>query len=388
MGIFSVFSKSSPPDYETLLSQLATDIANAKINLSEIRLRERRIALLINLYGISFWIVWIGLWWARALPVGIIGVTHDDRMGRLVGMAGVTAGPFVIYAFNRLVHLFYTRQRSHEENILRDLLTKQRKQLEEIKKMTNYDSTRKLIERYDDLSSPTSSPVSLDPPASPHTPQKLSQSSTPSHKLPIKGPGGTPNAPGHLIEASRIPVVKPGNPISPEQAAVMQSQLETVQPVLPTPEKKWYDRIVDSILGDDPSQANQSNFALVCEKCFRHNGLVGSKYEWERMQWICPRCNHLNPSPISRLISSDSSQSPTPSQLFQTTPSKPHLHPQAPVTPSHIQRSPASGNSIRQRKLLGEKGTPGASKLGQEVFTVEDDESENEQSKEEMDVDE
>lgn len=24
------------------------------------------------------------------------------------------------------------------------------------------------------------------------------------------------------------------------------------QPVLPTPEKRWYDRVVDSILGEDP----------------------------------------------------------------------------------------------------------------------------------------
>jgi hypothetical protein len=52
------------------------------------------------------------------------------------------------------------------------------------------------------------------------------------------------------------------------------------------------------------AQASQSKYALVCGECFRHNGLVGGKYEWERMressdtrrpehadvhvEWICP----------------------------------------------------------------------------------------------------
>lgn len=60
--------------------------------------------------------------------------------------------------------------------------------------------------------------------------------------------------------------------------------MQAITPVLPTPEKKWYDRLADTILGDDPAQAAQNKYALVCGECFRHNGLVGSKYEWERMR--------------------------------------------------------------------------------------------------------
>lgn len=43
-----------------------------------------------------------------------------------------------------------------------------------------------------------------------------------------------------------------------EQAAMMQmhAQQMAIQPVLPTPEKKWYDRVVDSILGEDPCECN------------------------------------------------------------------------------------------------------------------------------------
>ena len=44
-----------------------------------------------------------------------------------------------------------------------------------------------------------------------------------------------------------IPPVYP-----PDQAAALQLQMQAIQPILPTPEKKWYDRVVDSILGEDP----------------------------------------------------------------------------------------------------------------------------------------
>jgi hypothetical protein len=88
-------AQSSPPDYETLLARLATDINDAKVQLSEIRLRERRFTLLGNAYGIALWAVWVGLWWVRGLPLRLIGLQVDSGEGRLVGAAGVLGGPFL-----------------------------------------------------------------------------------------------------------------------------------------------------------------------------------------------------------------------------------------------------------------------------------------------------
>ncbi|WVO21788.1 uncharacterized protein IAS62_003101 [Cryptococcus decagattii] len=378
MGFFSFFSKSSPPDYETLLSRLATDIAEAKTNLSEIRLRERRIALLVYLYGFAGWALWVGLWWVQGL--GIIGAAQDELLGRIIGLVGVLGGPVIIYFFNRLVHLFFSRQRVHEEKHLRKLLIEQRKQLEDIKKATNYDSTRKLIERYDDSTSNRGPIVG----GGPKTPQKPEQG-TPNLSPKVIGPGGTPRTPGHLIGAGgtpgplrlETPLPVPAG-ISPNHAAALQMQMGDIQPILPTPEKRWYDRLADSILGDDPSQATQNKYALVCEKCFRHNGLVGGKYEWERMKWICPKCNYLNPAPLSRLSSSSSA----PQLVTPSHPSKSQSPSQ--VTPSHVLRSSASPTAPRTRRPpSGEQGTPRTSKLAQEVFNASDEEAE-----EKMDLDE
>ncbi|WWD15691.1 hypothetical protein CI109_100113 [Kwoniella shandongensis] len=393
MGLFSIFSKSSPPDYETLLARLATDIAEAKTHLSEIRLRERRFSLLVNAYGVALWAIWTGLWWVNGLPLGLIGLSHYDLEGRVIALGGILGGPVFIYLLNRLVHLYFKRQRTHEETHLRLLLTQQRKHLEEIKKATNYDSTRKLIEQYDDPSG--GGGARAGPPGShpsPRTPQRR----MPDSPSPAGAGGrnvGSPRAPGHLVGAGGTPAPIPGSPVpipeglSPDQAAALQMQIHAIQPVLPTPEKRWYDRVVDSILGEDPSQAAQSKYALVCGECFRHNGLIGSKYEWERMQWICPRCNHLNPPPISKLPSSQPSlqseaqhyQSPSPASLPSPA-------------PAPVKRAPTASPRAR-RQIGGDKSTPRSSRLSKEVFSASsEDEDDNEDADEldrgdKMDVD-
>lgn len=94
LAILTFISPQSPPtDYETVLARLATDINDAKKHLSEIRLRERRSSLLINAYGLALWAVWVGLWWVRGLPFGLLGWSSDGLEWKAVGGGGVAAGP-------------------------------------------------------------------------------------------------------------------------------------------------------------------------------------------------------------------------------------------------------------------------------------------------------
>ena len=89
-GIF----KKRPTDYDTLLSRLATEITTAKQSLAEIRLRERRFGLFLNLYGVGIWAVWVGLCWLGAVPWGLIGLGRGEE-GWLKGMefGGVVGWP-------------------------------------------------------------------------------------------------------------------------------------------------------------------------------------------------------------------------------------------------------------------------------------------------------
>jgi endoplasmic reticulum junction formation protein lunapark len=48
--------------------------------------------------------------------------------------------------------------------------------------------------------------------------------------------------------------------------------------------KQWYDKLADALLGDDEEDVGAgragSRYALICEKCFAHNGLVKESI-WE-----------------------------------------------------------------------------------------------------------
>lgn len=52
---------------------------------------------------------------------------------------------------------------------------------------------------------------------------------------------------------------------------------------MPAPRKQWFDKLADAILGDDDDGTvgvSASRYALICQKCFAHNGLVKESM-WE-----------------------------------------------------------------------------------------------------------
>jgi hypothetical protein len=168
------------------------------------------------------------------------------------------------------------------EKTIQNLLKQQRGKVEEIKKKTNYYSTRTLIERYDD---PSASPLrrrvgpSNAHPLPPATPKNIS----PQPNTNVQ----TPNVPGALKTPSKPPTQFSrksffllsqhfAKPYQPLESTLTQSQ------PFPTPRRQWYDKLVDALLGDDEQAPNaaSSRYALICEKCFTHNGLVKESM-WE-----------------------------------------------------------------------------------------------------------
>lgn len=291
------FRKRNDEDYETVLSSLALDIQKRQVKLSEIRLRERRSTLLVTLYTLAGWVGYVSLWYLGLLPN--ISGHAKSRFERAVKGAPVVIGPIVILFVRRIVQIWYTRKGDAEEKMLQKLMKQQRSKVEEIKKKTNYYSTRDLLQRYDDsASSPSTLRQRLFAPSTqPSTPQQ-------QPRPPIaKGTLQTPN-----LGTAQITSAPPTGP----------------------PRKLWYDKLADALLGDDdhtPSAA-ASRYALICEKCFAHNGLVKESM-WEDAQYVCPKCNHFNasmrsrksargPSPLSpnspKSVSAISSPNPTSEQ--------------------------------------------------------------------------
>lgn len=140
---------------------------------------------------------------------------------------------------------------------------------------------------------------------------------------------------------------------------------------LPPPRKLWYDKLADALLGDDESPVNPAatRYALICQKCFAHNGLVKEEmwedarthdilllacrvdakgYHFCWIEYVCPKCGHFNPSARSRRKGVQV-QPQTPTTQTPQRPEPRDASPQsAPRPPRKIDGSPESGGSTAE----------------------------------------
>ncbi|KAJ3795755.1 hypothetical protein GGU11DRAFT_746782 [Lentinula aff. detonsa] len=319
--ITRLFFKQKEEDYDTILSTLANNIRKRQQQLSEIRLRERRATLLVTLYTLAAWVLYVSLWYTDFLP-NIRGRGAEQPAKKFVGALPVVLGPIVILFIRRIVQIWYSRKGDAEERTLQQLLKQQREKVEEIKKKTNYYSTRELLQRYDE-SSPAASPVQQRS-SKPSQPPQPSQPPVTPQRKPIPPSNGT------LTRST----------VSPALMQQLNSPIQSTPPE--PPRKQWLDKIVDVVLGDDDA----ARFALICEKCFSHNGLVKESV-WEDTQYVCPKCKHFNPSKRSKKHNASpisiSTQSPrmpdSPSSATSRSPvSQPLRHRSQPKSP--LRQSP------------------------------------------------
>jgi len=187
---------------------------------------------------------------------------------KFVHVALELVGPLCIYYARRLVQRWYKRQENVEDRELKKLRAEQKKKIEEIKTKHNFDKTRELLERYD-------TPKKDDPNMAVRQRAITMSPSTPRTHARIPNPNG---------QASF-------NPRAPAPVAAPQFAPRPMQP----PQRSWIDKFADKLLGEDDSTVGiaQSRYALICEKCFSHNGLV-KESEWENTQYRCPKCGHFN----------------------------------------------------------------------------------------------
>ncbi|CDO71067.1 hypothetical protein BN946_scf184844.g71 [Trametes cinnabarina] len=316
MGLFSGwFSKSKPEDYEQELARLAQDIQKRQTHLSEIRLRERRATLLFSVYAILSWIIYTSMWYKDFLPT-LTTHSRNSQFERTAEAVPVFVGPIVILFIRRIVQIWYTRKGDAEEKALVKLRKEQRDKIEEVKQKTNYYSMRNLIERYEGGPVPT--------PASPQTPAGLRQ------RIPPQLPQSVPQTPRQNLQ-----VVPPQTPVTRTLSPGLQQQLSpSPQRPLPPPRKQWYDKLADAILGDDDSTVSgaASRYALICQKCFAHNGLVKESM-WEDAQYVCPKCGYFNPSARSLRELKQGKKSQSPDGRPSIAGQQPQHEEKPPVTP-------------------------------------------------------
>ncbi|KAJ7705135.1 hypothetical protein B0H16DRAFT_1636709 [Mycena metata] len=274
--LWRLFRAEKPPDdYESVLAALANDIAKRQTLLSEIRARERKATTLVTLYTLAAYLLYLAVWYFGFVAAG----RNANGIERAARALPLFFGPILILFIRRIVQVWYNNTGNAEEKTLQTLLKQQRAKVEEIKKKTNFYSTRDLLSRYDASASTPGSPASA--PASARGGQPLPQ---------------TPQRGASVAQRGRPSVG--GQPTQPQQ----QSQSEPPQPPQPA-KRQWFDALADLLVGtEDPSiLSEKQKYALICEKCFAHNGLVPEGV-WEGMQYTCSKCGHFNPSARSKRL--------------------------------------------------------------------------------------
>lgn len=301
---------TSPASFEKSLSTLSTKITKASTNLELCRGRARRFKALWTLYT-SF---------AYLLYLMIMALVLGWRHWGALEYTSLAGGPLVIYVVRLALTTFYDYRITNIQAYL-DTLQKQRdKTIDKLKAATKYNTTQQLLEKYGG-----------SPPTKPGTEVASKNKSSPisvnsnSHKVGRTGyaPPPTANIPGRMIAASvpntphRVaPSISPTGVTPPLTAAAASAPwqhssshlaadtAEFAPNAFPTTSQyvpvaaggpKWYDRIMDVLLGDDESLP-KNRLVLICKTCRLVNGQAppGVKSLEDVGKWRCSSCGTMN----------------------------------------------------------------------------------------------
>ncbi|TIA82968.1 hypothetical protein E3P98_01057 [Wallemia ichthyophaga] len=305
--------KNKHTDFESTLNGLSSDVIEHQANLADIRIRERRATLWITTCLMLFWATYVALWYFGIVD-WLISVDGSGLSGlyKLIAWSGVVVGPIMMLFARRIAKSWYTRIGSREEIRLRDLHTSLVKTLEEVKVKAPYNEARSLLERYGPTVGMTPHDVAPLTPQS--TPMKAKHATTPIPRTKELPQTPTAGSIGTLNTVNTAGPATPATPRSPQTPIrTQQTQLNPQTPTSadnlhtqtsPARQRSWYDRLADAILGDDPSNLSgdvSQKYALICEKCAKHNGLV-PREQYMELRWECRFCQHMNLPPRRKAV--------------------------------------------------------------------------------------
>ncbi|KAL4401292.1 endoplasmic reticulum tubular network organization protein [Malassezia pachydermatis] len=277
---FNRWQWSNGYDYETYLSSLADEIESVESTILDIKARKRRTIHNVLQVMLTLWIISLVILWAFSSFIWGREWAASRSMFVVLLLLGT---PLFIAVLHRLVTIWFRRLERAQESHLATLRKQQRSKINEIKKATDFEHLRSLLERYDTDSSAGSSFASGVTP----TKSLLSRRSTTSlRKKTSKEPSrlskeAETSASSAEEQAKKAEVLKMlAPPITSTPVQNVPSTTSGSSATRPTAmgvhPRGWMDKVADMILGTDPYGVTleDQQYALICRNCFRHNGLV------------------------------------------------------------------------------------------------------------------
>jgi len=258
--------------------------------------------------------------------------------------------PLLGYILRAIITFYYTRRMKSDESRLISTRAKLKAKLDEHKKATQFESTQKLLTKYerltqDEIPGSPGKPAAGGKKQAAGGPQKRNPASPKASNAPPSPFPSTPNSnvnpntPTPNVNSTPSGAVRPSAP--PQHAN--QSPFPAQSPQRPPannnfnnfrPERRsWMDKLVDFVVGGDP----EHSIALICKNCKSHNGLIPPS-EMQSIQFRCRFCNFFN----------SSGEATDPLQQEHSLP-EPEL---APSTPAKPQPSPSPSSSESEPRFL------------------------------------
>lgn len=342
-------------DYEKILSSINNRLKNLEKSVRETRARCNAYTKNILFYGVSIYLVLlVYLFFLRPRYVP----NSSPIMSILISLEVIIAFPIGLVFLYRAVGWIYARRLIDLEARLSSCRRRQAEKIEELKRITAYDRTRDLIQRYEVLESPSTSlpPIPgqtslvqdsvVDANKIINRPYRLHDSIVSGNlsKTPSVRPFGPSNMRDVIISdvsdarisstvvpSSKIPIKLTKEMISsPILYAGKKNFIDSYKAneqneynlnindeglrghltkvcTKKSSSRSWLDRILDVLIGDDQGA---SKYALICERCSAHNGLAHPE-QFASIRYRCPHCQHLNINDILLSNSSFSSDNGT-----------------------------------------------------------------------------
>lgn len=228
---------------------------------------------------------------------------------------GTAGGPVLIYLVRTITTFIFDYRIDALNSKLKSQQTERAKTIQKLKEATRYDSTLELLEKYGGADNKSKKSKKTDDQDGPgdgvNAPGK-----------PVRMPNRTNMPPPPTANIQRPPSSAPGTPQPAPRSAVGTPHMSPRQPEMeasaefapnafdgkgPPPymqyppatmkstESHWYDRIMDTLLGEDETAA-KNRIVLICGRCRLVNGQAppGTKSLSEVGSWKCMACGAVN----------------------------------------------------------------------------------------------
>jgi len=296
---------TSPESFEKALSALTTKITAAQTQLDQTRAKGRRVMVLSTLYLGFAYLVY---------AIVLILVVGWRNMGA-VDWTAVLGGPILIVVVRTVITDFVDYRTKRLSSRLKDLQAERAKTIQKLKDATKYESTLELLQKYGgpenkekrgtlgaeedesriqqqggrpkDTQAPLANRINILPPPTANIQRPL----VPRPVTPQPRPHANPAMPEIDVSAEFAPNAFDGRP----PPAYMQYPPATMTAAPAEPKSHWYDRILDTLLGEDETAA-KNRIVLICSRCRLVNGQAppGTKSLTELGLWKCMACGAPN----------------------------------------------------------------------------------------------